>query len=61
MDTFVRYEYSSGNIVAKSGFVISAQHPSIGASPDRYINGAGVIEVKKVTSKVGESPKETLC
>ena len=57
-----RYEYLSGNKVERSGFIVSLQHPFLGASPDGVIhNGAGVIEVKKVTSKEGESFEETLC
>ena len=57
-----RYEYISGNKVAKSGFVVSAEEPFLGASSDGVIhNGAGVIEVKKVTSKEGESYEDTLC
>lgn len=59
---FSRYEYTSGNKVAKSGFVVSTQHPFLGASPDGMIHdGTGVIEIKKVTSKEGESYEETLC
>ena len=57
-----RYEYISGNKVAKSAFVVSAEQPFLGASRDGVIhNGSGVIEVKKVTSMEGESYKETLC
>lgn len=56
-----RYEYVSGNSVSKSGFVISTTHPFLGASPDgRIHNGQGIIEVKKVISKDGESFEDTL-
>ena len=56
-----KYECASGNKVTKSGFVVSTSHPYLGALPDGCIhNGRGVIEVKKVTSKEGDSFEDTL-
>lgn len=57
-----KYEQACGNNVSKSGFVISTHYPFLGASPDGLIHGGnGIIEVKKVSSKVTESYEETLC
>ena len=51
-----QYEYVSGNSLSESGFVISTTRPFLGASPDgRIHNGQGVVEVKKVSTKDGES------
>ena len=56
-----RYSKETGNVVRKCGFYISETHPFLGASPDSLTEEGCLVEVKKVTSKDGESKEDTLC
>lgn len=51
----------TGNVVRKCGFFISEIHPFLGASPDGITEKGCLVEIKKVTSKDGESRVYTLC
>lgn len=56
-----RFSKETGNVVRKCGFFISETHPFLGASPDGLTEKGCLVEVKKVTSKDGESKEDTLC
>ena len=56
-----RFSKETGNVVRKCGFFISETHPFLGASPDGLTEKGYMVEVKKVTSKEGESKEDTLC
>ena len=56
-----RFSKETGNVVRKCGFFISETHPFLGASPDGLTEKGCLVEVKKVTSKDGESMEDTLC
>lgn len=56
-----RFRQETGNVVRKCGFFISETHPFLGASPDGLTEKGYLVEVKKVTSKDGESKEDTLC
>ena len=55
-----RLSKETGNVVRKCGFFISETHPFLGASPDGLTEKGCLVEVKKVTSKDGESMEDTL-
>ena len=56
-----RFSKETGNVVRKCGFFISETHPFLGASPDGITEKERLVEIKKVTSKDGESREGTLC
>ena len=56
-----RFSKETGNVVRKYGFFISETHPFLGASPDGITEKGRLVEIKKVTSKDGESREDTLC
>ena len=45
----------------KCGFFISETHPFLGVSPDGITEKGRLVEIKKATSKDGESREDTLC
>ncbi|XP_078365972.1 uncharacterized protein LOC144650186 [Oculina patagonica] len=56
-----QFSKETGNVVRKCGFFLSETHPFLGASPDGITERGRLVEVKKVTSKEGESMEDTLC
>ena len=56
-----RFCKEMGNVVKKCGYFILETHPFLGASPDGITDKGFLVEVKKVTSKYGESMETTLC
>ena len=56
-----RFSKETENVVRNCGFFISETHPFLGTSPDGLTEKGCLVEVKKVTSKYGESKKSPLC
>ena len=54
------YEHNMGCEVKHVGFVISATHPFLGASPDGEVDG-GLVEVKRLFPHVGMSLCDAAC